>query len=430
MATTVENVYTITEEDIQRAQKFNEQVQPEQLPLLLVNAMMGKPAHVDGVPDELVSDQSPNEPESSIKGLILSKQHIIKIKAYVRQGLTLPLTEPDVKTYLQYDSSFDANKYQEIAPNAFVNLYGKIHNHSARWSGIEARIKQVGTSLNIFGKKFVDTGTDIVSVINEMPLTKRLKKLGQFTEDFSVPFGEDDKEIKLSLLELVEILKKETGVRKDETHALLETLESFRDTMENEIVPGSQIMNDALKKLDLSGERAQLLNRSKELDKEIKQLDTEYKENVRNACLGGLGGPLIWAIVGGIYGDKAEKARKKRNARQNELNDVNQRFAAANKLIDFISRTSSKMQDLSIVITDAVEGVKNLETMWASVDQYIEDAAHQLEEVDESKSLLIFNNRMQSAVSSWREVKDITGELIRLFEEAQKEAEKLTEEAA
>ena len=79
------------------------------------------------------------------------------------------------------------------------------------------------------------------------------------------------------------------------------------------------------------------------------------------------------------------------------------------------------MADASIVINEATAGVKNLETVWKSVEAYVENSIEQLKDVDNSTLLLQFKMRMQSTVNSWSEVGNITAELVALFEEAQRE---------
>lgn len=79
------------------------------------------------------------------------------------------------------------------------------------------------------------------------------------------------------------------------------------------------------------------------------------------------------------------------------------------------------MADASVVINEAAAGVKNLETVWKSVEAYVENSIEQLKDVDNSTLLLQFKMRMQSTVNSWSEVGNITAELVALFEEAQRE---------
>lgn len=48
------------------------------------------------------------------------------------------------------------------------------------------------------------------------------------------------------------------------------------------------------------------------------------------------------------------------------------------------------MADASVVINEAAAGVKNLETVWKSVEAYVENSIEQLKDVDNSTLLLQF----------------------------------------
>ena len=52
------------------------------------------------------------------------------------------------------------------------------------------------------------------------------------------------------------------------------------------------------------------------------------------------------------------------------------------------------MADASVVINEAAAGVKNLETVWKSVEAYVENSIEQLKDVDNSSLLLQFFSRI------------------------------------
>ncbi len=420
---------TLTQEEQKQVELANDLAQNitlEQIPLLFVQAMAGKTPSVAGVSNDLVTDISPNEPDSPIKGLVLSKEQIIQIKQYVKYGLVLPTTNESVKSYLEYDES----KYPEISPSEFITLFTKVKNHASLWSNLESNIKSLGTDLSIFGDKFVITGNTMIEVINEMPLLKlATQTIGQ--SDVSVSLTEDDQEIKYALKDLLEELK--SGVAKHllSTQALIEKLENYRNTMDNSIVPDVSVMDNTIQELDLNKDLAKLISEKTELDSDIDVQDALYSKNVGLAFTGAAGliaGPIgivSWAITGGIFGDKAEKARKERN-RLIGLRDAKiKEIAALDLFINKVSVLKGKVSDMSLIINEAAVGIRNLETMWISIEQYIDASKNELDEITDSKRLIVFKSKMAAAVESWKNVKDITVELVRLFEEAQIEANKL-----
>lgn len=402
-------------------------------PTVLVNAAAGKQPTVAGVPDQLVTDEAPSASDSPTRGLILTEDNIIDIKRYVWNGLKLSTDRESVIRDLGYDQSFDGKKYPEIAPEAFVNLHTQIKGNCAKWSDLEAAIKMQGTSLKIFGEEFVTTGNGILEAIEAMPVIERVKKsLAEYGgEGKEYKFNADDVEIKGGLLELLGTITEAAQTRKDKAHDLAVSLAGYRGEMENQIVPSVNKMNQTLEKFQKSDEVNKLFTKKAELDKEIDTLTKEYNKLVGYAFTGAAGlalGPLgiiSWAITGGIFGDKAECIRKKRCAREKERDDIIHRLDAGNALMKFVTSTHSSVSKQCAVLDKALVGVKNLEVMWDAVVQYVDEAAKKLSEIDESKRLLLFQNQMKGAVHSWSEVRDITGELIGLFERAAQRAKEM-----
>lgn len=402
-------------------------------PTVLVNAVTGQQPAVAGVPDQLVTDEAPSTSDSPTRGLILTEDNIIDIKRYVWNGLKLSTDRESIIRELGYDQSFDGKKYPEIAPEAFVNLHTRIRDNCTKWSDLEAAIKAQGTSLKRFGEEFVTTGNSILEAIEAMPVIERVKKsLAEYGgEGKEYQFSADDVEIKGGLLELLGMIKEAAQERKESAHNLAVNLAGYRGEMENEIEPSVNKMNQTLEKFQKSDEVNRLYTKKAELDKEIDTLTKEYNKLVGYAFTGAAGlalGPLgiiSWAITGGIFGDKAERIRKKRCAREQERDDIIRQLAAGNALMKFVTSTHSSVSKQCGVLHNAVVGVKNLEVMWDAVVQYVEDATNKLSMIDESKRLMLFQNQMKGAVHSWSEVRDITGELIGLFERAAQRAKEM-----
>lgn len=421
---------TVTRDMVKEANQLAETITPEMMPSVLVNACIGKKPQVAGVPDAMVTDQAPSEEGSTAKGLILSEENIVSIERYKSFGLSLPVTDADVRTTMKYDDDFDLVKYAVVAPAAFVRLNGIIKNHCGGWTSLRNEIILLGVSLNIFSQKFVGTGSDISEVIRGMSVVQRaLTKAGDYKETFA--WSGDDKELQLTAIELIGELKRQVGIQQAKTHALVTKLETFRETMENDVVPGVSRMNAALIDIEQSDERAKLLDRLESLRKEIESLDKQYNQLVGFAFTGAAGmllfpvGILTWAITGGIFGDKAEKVRKKRNERQAEKETLTRQLAAEEHLATFVTRTHDEVMKQCLIIDEALVGVKNLEVMWGAVAKYIDDSADELAAITEAQKLILFTRHLDAAVDSWREVRDITGELNMLFNRAEEKARKL-----
>lgn len=395
-------------------------------PTVLVNTAEGQQPKLTGVPDELVTNEAPSESTSPTRGLILTEDNIIDIKRYVWNGLKLPTSVEDVRAKLGYSPSFDENAHPEIAPAAFAALNTQINTHCKKWSDLEASIKSQGTSLKIFSQHFVNTGGDVLEVIQAMPVLERIKKsIGD------IHFDAEDKTLQGGLVELLSSLRKDAEKHQADAHSLAERLEAYRRELENEIVPSTNKMNDTLVRIQQSGETAKLLEEKAKLDAEIKNLNKQYDKLVGYAFTGAAGlvlgpvGIISWAVTGGVFGDKAERVRKERNKRQKERDEIIGKLDTEDKLLKFAANTHSSVSKQCAVLDKALVGVKNLEVMWNAVVQYVDDATAKVKDMDEGKSLLLFQNSMKAAVTSWSEVQNITGELVALFEAATKRAKEM-----
>lgn len=427
---------TVGKEALEQANALAQKIQqePEQLAVVLVNACMGRKPQLAGVPDALVTDRALSEQESHTRGLILTEDNIVNIKRYVAFGLKLPTTEEEVHRELGYTAELDEKTPPELSPKAFAELHRKIQEHCKKWSNLEYEIKTQGTALNIFGADFVDTSNSILEVIQAMPVyelvTTTLEAYAE-KDAASYEFTIEDQKMQGGILELLAAVKEHAGKCQANAHDLAEKLAQYRAEMENEILPAVGRKDDAMTKRSKSDARAELIKKKEELDAEIKTLDKEYSKMVGYAFTGTAGlilGPLgiiSWAVTGGVFGDKAEKVRKNRNERIAERQSILDRLSAEEHLLAFVAQTHERVASQALMLEDALTGVKNLEVMWDAVTQYLDNASREVEEMDNGASLLLFQRHMQAASSSWGEVRDITGELLTLFEQAQQRAKKL-----
>jgi hypothetical protein len=305
-----------------------------------------------------------------------------------------------------------------------------IYNHVSQWAGFESRIKQTGTDLNIFGQKFVIIGSDLVEAVNAMPILQRIKKVSGTSFEVSYKLDDEDNAIKMALPELLDELKKETDKRLGTTKNLADDLTQYSADMDNNIVPAVSTMDTNLQNLNLNAEKTKLLQEKQELQKEIETQDKLYTKYCGLAFTGAAGavlGPLVivsWAITGGIYGAKAEKARKERNKAKADLQNVINKLASEETFVKKVGALKANTSNMKLIVDEAAMGLRNLEALWQAVGKYIEEAKNELDSIDNGKSLILFKAKMENATKSWGTVRDMTKELIDLFEAAQKEADR------
>ena len=433
-------------EELKEAEAMVKEISEEQVSLLMLKAMAGYPIFLKGRGRGIQLREGRDE---SVRGLVLSKAQIIKIKQYVSYGLSLPTNLEDVEQYLNYSKELNPN----LSPKNFQQLFEMIKEHVEQWSDLESRIKSIGTDLKVFSGNYTMIGEEIVKEIDKMPIMEQLKALEEKEQELQ--FTCDDEQSKIGLMVLLEELKRDIAMQKEATSALSETISRYRENMDNKIIPRTAGIQEELKCLELNQEIQDLREKVENRQKEIELLDKEYNKMVGYTFWGAIGmifppaGVVAWACTGGIYGSKAENIRRRRAQECAELSKYREQLREKEDLLnsahscallecaelskyreqlrekeDFVGKVVAvrgNMADASVVINEAAAGVKNLETVWKSVEAYVENSIEQLKDVDNSTLLLQFKMRMQSTVNSWSEVGNITAELVALFEEAQRE---------
>lgn len=393
-------------EEIQESNKIASTLTLEQVPEVLINAM--------------------SAPDSNFRGMLITEQQILDILVYVHTGLLLPTDIEQIKTRLKNPSrEFDGLKFTD-----FQNLYSTIETHCRLWSDLEADIKTIGTSLALFGTKFVITANDIIDVIKVMPGVK-LVDASKKLDGQTFPFSVEDTELRYALVELLEVLRDESIRRGQTTKALGDRLARFRATLDIDIQPQASAMYTSLKNLNVAAEIAQLIIDIATNKTNIETLQSEYNHTVGLAFTGTIGfafipfafiGFIAWAITGGIFGKKAEDIRKKKKAEQDKLAKNNTKLAETNVLQAAVISQVESASNINSIIADALIGVKNLETMWRAIQENLEISIDELKAADSCLFMITLKSRMTAASVSWAKVKDSTIELVELFTQATKKA--------
>ena len=408
------NAYAITAEDMEKANELSKNMDLATAPAMLFAAMSGRRAE----PASAANDNLNIEVPQSAKGLVLTRENIVAIERYVSYGLLLPIDEDGVKKWIGYSNE----SYDGMKPADFKKLFCLISGHAKEWSSLRADIKLSGAAFTQFSTDFTVSGREILDLINTMPVLERCR--GK-VED--IKFDNDDKEIKKILLELLDEIKKDIGTHKKKSSSLVARIEKYREDFDNKIVPEESKINKALHDSPVATENASLLSRIADLQNEIKALDAAYSKLVGYAFTGAAGmvipilGVISWAVTGGVFGAKAEVVRKQRNEKKALLEAAQGELAEKGKLLSAITALNAKMVDMGSVLNEAAAGVRNLETVWKSIDAYIDQSVNELSEVNGSTRLLLFAKRFGVALEAWKNVGEVANELVFLFEAAIKE---------
>lgn len=355
-------------------------------------------------------------------GLVLTKEDIINIKLYVKDGLALPTNEPEVGSYVGYQHAGIAGlELPDIRA-----LFERIRTNALGWDDVEQSVINQGITLEGFAKRTVISGDDLISVIEEMPVVERIKKkVGSTTlQELSakqVPqifYDADDQLIADDLKTTLEDMKQDISKQRDLTAAVKTKVTNFRQEVGQQLEPEVKRKRDLIKSNKLDQSIADLAERIDELTQEIEDKREEYKKYVGLAFTGAAGGPVGLIITGGIFGDKAEKARKAKNRLIDEKRGKEAELKGKQDLKLAIEKLGDKFADLDMRLLDAEQALQHLEFVWQTLYSQIDSSLTQFGNINDSQNLRHFVTTFKTVIDPWRSVQGSAAQLIYIFDEA------------
>ncbi|MBD1876962.1 alpha-xenorhabdolysin family binary toxin subunit A [Nodosilinea sp. FACHB-131] len=381
---------------------------------------------VSQVPTEFIkivtakNDEVKREP-----GLILSREDIINIKLYVKYGLALPTDSQEVVTYLGYSRS----GVPGLEPEDIRPLFAGIRGNAQTWNDIESNVQQQSIDLDNFASKMTSMGGKILEYINKMDIyVQAVNTVGDTSlqdSGIEIPFQAEDRKVISSLGKLVEVLLKSIEVEEQKTRQLKEKIALFKTKISDELEPTVKRKWELITRANISAEVSQINSQIEILQGEIDQLKKDYDKYVGLAFTGAAGGIVGLAITGGIFGEKAEKARKSKNKKIKEKAELECRLANRQAIALSISSLNNHFEDLHIRLIDAEEGAGHLAFVWQSLYTNISNSLSSLKTIENGMDLLTFVIAFGEVINPWKEVKNSTAQLMKIFDEAIAEYKRL-----
>lgn len=371
-------------------------------------------------------------------GGIFTKEDLINIKLYVKKGLALPDNQPEVEVYVGYKTAGIAG----LEPPDIKELFGQIRQHSLGWDGVQQAVISQSIELKEFSKRFVLTGGNLLSDIEQWPFMQQIKKTlggvsGEKLED--ITYGRDDPEVALTLGETLELMKSDAAVQRDKTLVVKNTVSDFRVTLSGgKLVSGADTpglepqvarKRKAMEDNHLTDTIASDEQTLKEKESRIEQLKKDYDKYVGLAFTGAAGGIIGLAITGGIFGAKAEAARKERNQLIDEVRALREKVQGAKALQKALENLSYDFSDIGTRMLDAETALGHLGYMWDSLLSMIDSSQDQWKRIDNGMKMLTFLTVFKGVVTPWNNVGDLSGQLMTIIDDALAEYKKRYGEA-
>ncbi|MDI2590241.1 alpha-xenorhabdolysin family binary toxin subunit A [Pseudomonas sp. N3-W] len=362
---------------------------------------------------------------------VLTKEDVIKIKQYVKKGLALPSELPEVESYLKYTKVNIAG----LEPSDIQVLFKKIRIHASSWDAVESKIIQQSIDLSSAAKNIVSSGGEIISVIKEMPIMERVKTtLGQLSNNDleGIKYTSDDGEVACAVTEIIELMKVDIKRQQGATQELKDRISNFKIELSGgELSTGKRVFGlqsevkgkyDLMERNNFVESIASTKKTISEKKDRITQLDKDYDYYVGMSFSGGL--PIFWPISGSIFGPKAETARKERNALKTEVDELQTAVSGKEGLQSALESSMSNFGDIGIRMAGAEAALNILNTMWQTMLSKIDSSVEQFGRIDNALRLTSFVAEFAMVIDPWRDVKNTSGELVKIFNEALEEYKK------
>nr|WP_280520272.1 alpha-xenorhabdolysin family binary toxin subunit A [Photorhabdus noenieputensis] len=363
-------------------------------------------------------------------GGIFTKEDLINIKLYVKKGLSFPFNLEEVKSYLGYQKIDIAG----LEPEDIHTLFEEIRTHSFSWSHVENDILQQSIDLEVVGKQITETGENIISIINEMPIITRIKRrLGGISHRqlAEITYTHEDREVSSVLGEILDTMKNDINKQREKTEKVKTEVSDFKLKLiggrlsNGSIALGLQPQVENKRKLmrdnKMSVSIGDLDDKITEKKEEITQLKKDYDRFVGLAFSGIAGGLIGLAITGGIFGSKAEEVRKRKNMLIEEVRSLEESIKGKRALQKSITSLSLDFSDIDTRLLDAEVALNHLDYMWQSMLTQISASKDKFTQINDALNLTSFITKFQQVINPWKEVEGSAKQLVKVFDEALKE---------
>ncbi|MGE4705954.1 pore-forming cytotoxin subunit YaxA [Yersinia enterocolitica] len=367
-------------------------------------------------------------------GGIFTKEDLINLKLYVRKGLSLPTQQDEVTAYLGYKKIDVAG----LEPKDIKLLFDGIHNHALNWNDVEQAVLQQSRDLDIAAKNIISTSNEIISLINQMPITVRVKTmLGDITDQQleNITYESADHEVASALKDILDEMKVDINRHQATTANVRKKVSDYRITLTggelssgdkvNGLEPQVKTKYDLMEKNNMRKSIKELDEKIKEKRQRIEQLKKDYDKFVGLSFTGAVSGIIAIAIAGGIFGAKAENARKEKNALISEVAELESKVSSQRALQTALEALSLSFSDIGIRMVDAESALNHLDFMWLSVLNQITESQTQFATINNALRLTSFVNKFQQVITPWKSVGDSARQLVDIFDEAIKEYKKV-----
>lgn len=348
-------------------------------------------------------------------GLTLTREHIITLKIYFAFAMALPTTEAAAVQWLNYEHI----DKPALMPASMAELFSEVRNHALGWTPLSDDCKNLAHLLSTTAQE-INSASEIL-----LKSAEAFRKIHGFQAawrdiviDKPIPLGTEDKDVLKGISEVLVAMKKIALEYSIKVQRVIDKTGVFRDVLEQQLIPKTQNKLLAIEQYKSDGKTAEVKALIAERDVEIKELQAQYNNLVKESLSG-----LKYAIVGvaftaGIFAPQAETARKARNAAQDERRQLSKQLVELKRIDGAVEELATNVGVLVDRLNDAGAAARHLKTSWSFVEVYIQQSIENIDKIQDTKALLQFLIYFTNFSKQWLSIETLSTQLTSIFDEA------------
>lgn len=355
---------------------------------------------IDSAIDGFVQMITGAHPETTReRGLFLANPDLRKINQFVEYANNLPVTKPEVLTYLNYPNSF----IQRLEPESFIILFSNIHDAVKSWEKIEVLMKESCATLITFHIDLKSV-TDDVFAHSLMQLDALYEsEVGDVTAVPDMPITDNDLRKLPSLIDLTQELLATVEVHRKKATVVRIHLKAFQSAL-GDILKGVTDLRERAVENNSDKQLLALKDELELLSQRIEERSKTYSTYTDYAWVGAWWGPVGLIISQSIYGIKASNVKSEYNALLDKKKELNIQIYRVNKGLASLTALETDLQSLELLTAEALNGAANIEKTWITIHQHIVDSVERLKSTTTKTKLFIFKNRLSSMLEHWKSI--------------------------
>ncbi|RRV04206.1 hypothetical protein EGJ27_23325 [Pseudomonas sp. v388] len=371
---------------------------------LNVTDILEKPVHT-AIQNYLQAAAGDHEKAVRKPGLYLGSDDLEKIKRLTRQVNQLPTKPEEVASYLGYSESFIAG----LRPSDIAKLHQQLKDLATTWYGIEKKMIEVGNTLITFNGILKSYGSSICNLIRKLEgYTSYQGVIADITpEDLatlpSVPLKTDAQRAIHPLLALIKEIVNTVDEHKKSANNVKNLITFFRTdlrTARDEITRKLAL----IVKTDGNELAAELNEEISRFNARIEELGRSYSTYTIYKWVGLWWGPAGLGITWSIFGSDANRIKAEYEKEIQNKKKLESRLANINQGIPALLRLEADLQNMQLLIEEALNGAGNLENIWSLIGAYITASVSKIRDTDDATALFIFEARISHMLNQWDNV--------------------------